>query len=102
MTETIDLEGERERKRIAVAEEAMRTNAMVISGNRLQPKLVWTLRPRTEAELRRLIEAEGMAPFRFLKAQTLPRDAITWPGAPYWAAYAYLVLVEVKALFGNE
>ena len=89
---------ELETKRIAVAEEAMRTNALVISGNRIAPRIVWTLRPHTEAQLRRVIEAEGMAPFRFLKAQSLDRDAITWPGAPYWAAYAYVVLVEVKAL----
>ncbi len=83
---------------VEIAEEAMRRNAVVVSSNRIAPRIVWTLRPHTEKELRRVIEAEGMAPFRLLKATTLDRSAINWPGAPYWAAYAYLVLVEVKAL----
>lgn len=97
-TDPIDLESERERKRIAVAEDAMVRNAVVISSNRIAPRIVWTLRPHTEADLRRVIEAEGMAPFRLLKVAMLGREAITWPGAPYWAAYAYVVMVEVKAL----
>ena len=85
---------------VAQADTAMRRRSAVISGHRYQPKLVWTITPRTEDELRALVTAEGNSPLVYLASMQLPRSALMWAGAPIWAMYAYLVLVEVKALFG--
>jgi len=83
---------------VAEAERLMLMRQLVVSGNRYQPKLVWTRAPWSRDDLRRAVEAERASPFRVLEMQALERGVIFWAGAPYWAQYAYLILVEVKAI----
>ncbi len=80
----------------------MLRNSVVVSGNRTQPKVVWTIRPYSERELRRVIEADGMAPFEVLNILPLDRRGVSLAGAPKGCQYAYLVMVEVRALFASE
>lgn len=83
---------------VAIAQRAMEQRAMVISQHRYQPKLIWTLRPWSAAELRAAVEFEG-SPFVVANQPVpLPRQAVLWAGAPVWAQYAYLIMVEVKAI----
>ena len=81
------------------AEAAIKRRAAVISGNVWQPKLVWTLSPFSPNELRSLVTADGHSPLDYITSIQLGRDALQWAGAPHWAQYVYLVLVEVKATF---
>lgn len=85
------------------ADEAMHQRRLVVSGHRYQPKIVWTLQPWSRDDLQRAIEAGRFSPFVLLDAFVLlPHAALKWAGAPYWAQYAYLVMVEVKATFGEN
>src|SRR5438105_2432398 len=80
------------------AQQHLERNALAVSQNRYQPKIIWTRIPWRREELQRALEAEG-SPFVVLDAfQALERKAIFWAGAPYWAQYAYVVMVEVKAV----
>lgn len=81
------------------ADRLLQQKAVIISGNRFQPKLIWTIRPWSAEELRELIEAGGISPF-VVANQPMPLDrrVILWAGAPHWAQYGYLVMVEVKAI----
>lgn len=84
---------------VAQAQRAMEQRAVVMSQHRWQPKVIWTLRPWSQEELRAVVEFEG-SPFVLAHPQVLqlPRVALYWAGAPVWAQYAYLCLVEVKAI----
>jgi hypothetical protein len=84
------------------ADKAMVRRSAVISGNRYQPKIVWTLVPYSDGELRSLISAQGNSPLRVLNITSLGRQTLDWQGAPPGAQYAYLVFVEVRARFGDE
>lgn len=80
------------------AQQAMERRALVMSQHRWQPKIVWTLVPWSIGRLREAIEFEG-SPFVVAnEPMQLPRQAIYFAGAPHWAQYAYLVMVEVKAI----
>lgn len=87
---------------VEAAQRHLDETRLVMSGNRFQPKIVWTIVPRTEAQIRQQIEAGGSAPFSVLTVLPLPRQAINYAGAPLWAQWAYLVMVEVRALFGGD
>ena len=91
-----------EAERVAIAEAAMKRRAAIVSGHIWQPKLVWTLTPHREEDLRALVEASGHSPLTCLASLQLPRAALTWAGAPHWAQYCYVVLVEVRATFAGK
>jgi hypothetical protein len=84
---------------IAEADRLLTERAVIVSGNRFQPKLIWTLRPWRSDELRQVIEADGTSPFKMANfPMPLDRRAILWAGAPHWAQYCYLVMVEIRAV----
>lgn len=83
---------------IEQAQQMVDRRRLEVSGTRFQPKIVWTLWPHTQDGLRRVIEADGYSPHRFLGAIALDRRALKFAGAPPWAQWAYLVMVEVRAL----
>lgn len=87
---------------VAKADEAMQKRAAVVSGHRIGPRIVWTIRPLTEAGVRALISGGGFSPLVPHEVLTLPRETLFWGGAPHWAQYAYLVNCEVKATFSDS
>jgi hypothetical protein len=87
-----------EAHRIEIAEQALLRRRLQLSGNRFQPKIAWTLQPWEEDALRREVEAGGASPLVVHSVILLPRTVINWAGAPLWAQYAYLLMVEVKAI----
>lgn len=76
----------------------MSRKRLQLSQNRIQPRIAWTLVPWDAVALKREVEAGGAAPFTVLEVMQLPRSVIQWAGAPMFAQYAYLLLVEVKAI----
>jgi hypothetical protein len=96
--EPIPLHGSRPSDVVA-AQKELEAKAAIISGNQFQPKLIWTIRPWSPRELTELIEAGGASPFRVVNyPMQLDRRVILWAGAPHWAQYGYLVMVEIKAV----
>ncbi len=87
---------------VAKADQAMQERATVVSGHRIGPRIVWSIRPMSEITVRALISAGGFSPLVPHEVLTLPREALRWGGAPHWAQYAYLVNCEVKATFSDS
>lgn len=83
------------------ADKLLQRRSAVVSGHRITPKMVWTLNPMGYDEIKALVSAGGASPLVAHEVMTLPRYCITWTGAPHWAQYAYLVMVEVWAEFGE-
>lgn len=84
------------------ADAALQRKAAVISGHRLGPRIVWTLHPWSQDEIRSLVSADGNSPLVPHEVLSLPRTVLMWAGAPHWAQYAYLVNVSVKATFADS
>lgn len=81
---------------VEAAERHISERRMVVSGNLYQAKVVWGIVPLTDREIRKNIEADGYSPFKVLEIMRLDRLRKV-AGAPFWAQYAWLVMVEVKA-----
>lgn len=88
---------EEEERRIVIAEQAMLRRRLALSQNRFQPRIAWTLVPWDESELRAAVQTPG-SPLDVHSVIGLPRSVIFWAGAPTWAQYAYLLMVEVRAI----
>ncbi len=84
---------------VAKADQALQRRSAVVSGHRIGPRIVWTLQPMNDTEIRALVSGGGNSPLIPHEVIALPRQCINWAGAPHFAQYAYLVNVEVHALF---
>lgn len=81
---------------VEAAERHISERRMVVSGNLYQAKIVWAIAPLSDREIRLRVEADGYSPFKVLEIIRMDRlKAVA--GAPFWAMYAWLVMVEVKA-----
>ena len=95
MTEPIPLPASRPED-VEAAERHISERRMVVSGNLYQAKVVWSIAPLSDREIRKGVEADGYSPFKVLEIIRLDRLKKV-AGAPFWAMYSWLVMVEVKA-----